>query len=88
MTKPMEINKNIAISDSGFVFNPASGESFSVNQSGTELLLMIKSGKSNDEIRQFFLDKYDTLSTTFDRDFQDFVEMLSQYHLTDNQQEK
>ncbi len=77
----MNINKNIAISDSGFVFNPSSGESFTVNQSGTELLNMIKEGKTDDEIRDFFLEKYDTDANTFDRDFQDFKEIMKQYNL-------
>ena len=77
----MEINKNIAISDSGFVFNPSSGESFSLNQSGTEILQMIKNGKPEEEIKKEFLEKYDTASNDFDRDYQDFVEMLSQFQL-------
>jgi hypothetical protein len=79
----MSINKNIAISDSGFVFNPSSGESFSTNQTGTEILNMIKEGKSDEEIREFFLDKYDTDANTFDKDLQDFKEMMAQYQLTD-----
>ncbi len=80
----MSINKNIAISDSGFLFNPSSGESFSVNQTGTEILNMIKEGKSDNEIREYFLSKYDTNANTFDKDLQDFKEMISQYQLTDN----
>lgn len=77
----MSINKNIAISDSGFVFNPSSGESFTVNQTGTELLNMIKEGKSDVEIREAFLEKYDTNANTFDKDFQDFKEMMASYQL-------
>ncbi len=80
----MSINKNIAISDSGFLFNPSSGESFSVNQTGTEILNMIKEGKSDNEICEYFLSKYDTNANTFDKDLQDFKEMISQYQLTDN----
>lgn len=79
----MSINKNIAISDSGFVFNPSSGESFTVNQSGAELLNMIKEGKSDDEIREIFLEKYDTNANTFDRDIQDFKEEMMHYQLLD-----
>lgn len=44
---------------------------------------MIKEGKSDEEIREFFLDKYDTDANTFDKDLQDFKEMMAQYQLTD-----
>jgi hypothetical protein len=77
----MEINNNVAISDSGFVFNPTSGESFTVNPSGQFLLEMIKSGKSKSEIREAFLAKYDVNPSNFDTDFEDFVEVLKQYQL-------
>ncbi len=77
----MQINKNIAISDNGFLFNPATGESYSVNPSGTELLQHIKEGKTQDEIRAIFLEKYDTDMNTFDKDYQDFTEVMKQHQL-------
>ncbi len=77
----MKINENLAISDNGFVFNPSSGESFSLNESGRKLLKMIKEEKSDDEIQNLFLADYDTDRNTFSKDFQDFKEMLQQYQL-------
>ena len=77
----MKINKNIAVSETGFVFNPGSGESFTVNSSGTELLNLIIKGKPYDEISKIFLEKYDTTQSTFDQDYHDFIEMLQQYSL-------
>ena len=79
----MELSKNIAVSDSGFLFNPASGESFSLNQSGKDLLNLIKEGKSEDEISTIFLAKYDIDKSTFEQDYQDFVKVIEQYQLSE-----
>ncbi len=79
----MKINKNIAVSETGFVFNPGSGESFTVNSSGTELLNLIIKGKSFKEISELFVNKYDTSVSTFDQDYNDFVDMLEQFNLVE-----
>ena len=34
----MKLKKNIATSESGFVFNPSTGDSFSLNTIGAEIL--------------------------------------------------
>ena len=80
----MNIKKDVAVSDSGFVFNPATGESFSVNPIGTEIIRMIKENKSSQEIVDFVLEHYHTDSVTIDKDFNDFMEVLSLYSLTES----
>ncbi len=80
----MMIKKDVAVSDSGFVFNPATGESFSVNPIGTEIIRMIKENKSSQEIVDFVIDHYQTDSVTIDKDFNDFMEMLNLYSLSEN----
>jgi len=77
----MNIKKNIAVSETGFVFNPGSGESFTVNATGTELLNYIMKGISYSEISKLFIEKYDTNIATFDQDFNDFVDLLERYNL-------
>jgi len=47
------IKKNIAVSESGFVFNPTTGDSFSLNGTGLELLQMLGSGKAPEEIKSY-----------------------------------
>jgi hypothetical protein len=84
----MKINKNIAVSETGFVFNPGSGESFTVNSSGTELLNLIIKGSSYQEISLIFLEKYDTTQSTFDQDYHDFIDMLQQYNLVSISKDK
>jgi hypothetical protein len=79
----MRIKKNIALSDSGFIFNPSTGESFSVNPIGAEMLKMLKDGKEKDDIKKAILEKYQTDDATFERDYYDFVNVLNHYLLTE-----
>ena len=80
----MKIKKNIALSDTGFIFNPSTGESFSVNPIGGEMLKLLKEGKEKDAIKEVILEKYQTDDATFERDYYDFVNILNHYHLTEN----
>lgn len=79
----MKIKKNIAISDSGFIFNPSTGESFSVNPIGVEIIKMLKQEKSKDAIKEFILEKFQTDDATFERDFYDFVNIMNHYLITE-----
>lgn len=81
----MKIKKNIALSDSGFIFNPSTGESFSVNPIGVDLLKMIKEGKSTDEIKGTITGQYQVDEATFERDYNDFISMMKHYLLTENE---
>ena len=79
----LNIKKNIAISESGFVFDPSTGESFSLNPVGLEIIQLIKSGKPYEEITQIMTGKYDVDADTFERYFYDFVATLKQFQLTE-----
>jgi hypothetical protein len=83
----MKIRKDIAISDSGFVFNPLSGESYSVNPIGIELFNLIKQEKTYEEIRDLMLEKYDTDEATFEKDYQDFLAIMEQNNLFETEDE-
>ena len=77
----MQVNKNIAISDSGFIFNPSSGDSFSSNAIGLEIINYLKAEKSTEEIIKSISEKYSVESSTLEKDVQDFLQMLSTYQL-------
>jgi len=72
----MNIKKNIALSDSGFVFDPSCGDSFSANPIGLEIIKKLKDGNSKEEIKAYVLDTYMTDETTFEKDFYDFTSTL------------
>ena len=80
----MQINKNIAISDSGFIFNPSSGDSFSANAVGLEIIRLFKDGKSKDEVISTITQNYAVDASTFEKDINDFIQMLSSYQLIQN----
>ena len=77
----MKIKSNIAISENGFVFDPTTGESYSLNEIGTEFLNKLKEGVSKDELKAEVLVKYDVDEVTFEKSFSDFINMLHTYQL-------
>lgn len=72
----MKIRKNIAISDSGFIFNPSTGDSFSVNPIGLEIIKLLKEEKSGDDIKKHLLKTYSVDESTVEKDYYDFLKML------------
>ncbi len=79
----MKIKQNVAISQSGFAFNPTSGDSFSLNPMATEIFNLLKEQKTETEIAQLILAKYEIDEYTFQRDFDDFKQMLKHYQFID-----
>ncbi len=77
----MEINKNIAISETGFVFDPSTGDSFMLNPIGLEIIRLIREGKTQEEIAALITEKYDVEESAFERYFYDFVSMLKHHQI-------
>lgn len=84
----MKIKRNIALSDSGFVFDPSTGDSFSANPIGLEIIKAIKEGKSAEEIKEHIIKNYMIDEATFEKDFYDFTNMLSKFNLTEGDEKK
>jgi hypothetical protein len=80
----MKLKNNVAVSDSGFLFNASRGESFSTNQTAKEILTLIKDGKSKEEIKEYFLNTYEVEVDQFEKDLTDFYFALDQYNLIQN----
>lgn len=80
----MKIKKNIALSDSGFVFNPSTGESFSVNPIGVEIMQLLRKGKDSNQIKASIIKEYQIDEAMFERDLEDFINMMRHYLLTEN----
>ncbi|MCE1200522.1 MAG: PqqD family protein [Bacteroidia bacterium] len=77
----MKIKSNIAISDNGFVFNPVTGESFTANPTGLEIMNQMRRGASAPQIVETLCNMFQVEPTQAERDLQDFIEMMRQYHL-------
>ena len=77
----MELKENIAISESGFIFDPNTGDSFNLNHVAREIVSLLIKGKEDKEITEYILEKYDVDETIFEQNFFDFKSMLSYYKL-------
>ena len=77
----MKIKSNIAVSETGFVFDPTSGESYSINPVGQEILRQLKEGKSSEEIATAMTGQYEIDAASFEKYYYDFMGMLRQFQL-------
>ena len=79
----MKLKENIAISESGFVFNPEIGTSFTTNSLGVAILKQLKTKTSTEEIMTSIVNNYDVDSVTCEKDLDDFIRILEQFDLID-----
>ncbi len=79
----MKIKSNIAVSETGFVFDPTSGESYSINTVGQEILEQLKDGKKAEEISKAITSEYEIDEASFEKYYYDFIGMLRQFQLID-----
>lgn len=77
----MVLKKNLALSETGFLFNPGNGDSFSLNPIGLEVVEMLKGGKDENDIRAALLSAYAVDADTLEKDLYDFLNRLRQYKL-------
>jgi len=77
----MKLKSNVAASEAGFIFNPSTGDSFTTNSVGSEILFLIKEHKSVPEIKKIFLEKYDVDNINFEKDLEDFISQLKDNNL-------
>lgn len=80
----MKLKKNIATSEAGMIFNPGTGDSFSVNSIGGEILSLLKENKSRQEIIDAVSLKYITEKNQLEKDLDDFLSQLDEYNLVEN----
>ena len=78
----MKIAREVKISENGFVFNSKTGDSFSLNPTGLELINMLSENKEMEEIRKTFTEKYDVDELTFEKDFYEFCTLLKYFQIS------
>jgi hypothetical protein len=77
----MKLKSNIAISDSGFIFNPSNGDSFSTNPVGLEIIRLLKDEQKKEFIVKSICEKFMIDESTQDKDLVDFLIMLENLQL-------
>ena len=78
----MQIKNNIAVSENGFIFNPSTGDSYSVNLVGQEIIRLMREEKSQNKIADYLVEHYMTDKTTIEKDLYDFQNMLKSYKIS------
>jgi len=71
----------LAISEEGFIFDPTTGESFTVNKIGIDIISALRQNKNEDEIVKSLEKKYDMEANIVERDVSDFISHLRTYKL-------
>ena len=75
MPDPMAVRR-LAVSESGFVFDPVSGHSFTVNETGLEILRLLQRDSRVDSIRSALGEQFDVDPETLERDLVEFLGSL------------
>lgn len=74
--------RQLAISDSGFVFDPATGHTFTVNATGALVVHALKEGVKPDSIARRLADEFELDgSEDVARDVEDFLARLREHGL-------
>jgi hypothetical protein len=77
----MKLKKEVALSDTGFLLNPNTGESYSLNPLGVEILKLLNDGKDVQELPGLLSQVYDVTQSTLEKDIQDFIGIMQQFNL-------
>ncbi len=75
------IPANLAVSETGFLFVPGTGETFTMNESGRRILKELQNRKTTEEILNIFLEEYDVDKITIEKDIIEFVNQLKTHKL-------
>lgn len=70
--------QRLAISESGFIFDPASGQSFTVNETGLNLIRLLQKSSDVQAIIAQLQQEYDIDGSEMGRDIEDFQDELGE----------
>lgn len=80
----MTINKKIAVSETGFIFNPTTGDSYSMNPIATEILEMLKKEMSEEDIKKALFEKYDVSKSVLNKSYDEFIDTLRKLNILED----
>lgn len=73
--------KDLAISESGFLFDPYSGATFAVNNTGKFILQLLTEGKEIEDIESALREKFEVGEEDLRSDIYEFICLLVENHL-------
>jgi len=72
---------SLAVNHDGFVFDPSTGDSFVLNQTGLIVLQGLQDGSDETQIAREVAEQFDATEEGAQRDIGDFVSRLKTLHL-------
>ena len=76
--------KDLAISESGFLFDPYSGATFTLNNTGRFILQLLQEGKEIEGIESALRERFDVVDEDLRSDIYEFGNLLKENHLLPN----
>ena len=73
--------KKLALSKTGFLFDPIAGHTFTLNKTATYILTLLQEGKKIDEVKKDVLSKFEVTQEQIEKDLEDFTEQLEEFKL-------
>ena len=77
--------ERLAINDEGFIFDPETGNSYTVNKTGLFIIKLLKEGKNEEDIVKALTEEFEIGEDEAKRDLVDFLEQLRLYGLVEAQ---
>lgn len=69
---------DLMLNDRGFVFDPASGETFQLSTTGLRIVRLLQQGLDSDAVLARVMEEFDADENTIRRDLEDFLQSLEQ----------
>jgi len=73
--------KDLAISESGFVFDPVTGATFTVNATGLAILQALRAGKERREVQAELDASFETRGQDVGADVDEFILLLERHDI-------
>ena len=83
-TNTLERLKDLAISESGFLFDPYSGATFTLNNTGKFILQLLMEGKVIEDIESALRKRFEIGDEDLRSDIYEFVNLLKENHFLPN----
>jgi PqqD family protein of HPr-rel-A system len=75
--------RELAVSDSGFVFDPFSGGTFTLNESGRAVLNGLREGLAEAQIVARLRTDFDSVTPKVEEDVRDFLRTITEFGLSE-----
>lgn len=79
----MKLQKNLALSESGFAFHSSTGDTFLLNDTANFILHLIQSEKNEDEVLESIIDIFEVEKNTAEKDLKDFLSQVRNFNLVE-----